>query len=71
MAKTKKVGSTGRFGTRYGKGVKKKFLGIESGQKKRKICPKCMKASLKRVASGVWACSKCGYKAAGRAYSPE
>ena len=71
MARTRKVGSTGRFGTRYGKGVKKKFLGIENAQKKKHVCPKCMKPSLKRIASGVWMCGKCGYKAAGRAYAPE
>jgi large subunit ribosomal protein L37Ae len=70
MARTKKVGSTGRFGSRYGKGVKKKFLSVEAEQKKKHVCPSCLKGKLSREAAGIWVCRKCGYKAAGRAYTP-
>lgn len=70
MGRTKKVGSSGRFGARYGKGVKKRITAIEKIQKKKYVCPKCMKAGMKRLASGIWACKKCGLKKAGKAYEP-
>ena len=68
MGRTKKVGPAGRFGIRYGKGVKKRLVEIESVQKAKHVCPNCMKPTLKRKASGVWEGRKCGMKIAGRAY---
>ncbi len=68
--KTKKVGSTGRYGPRYGTRVKKVVRAIESEQKKRHICPKCERKALVRVAPGIWVCKKCGAKIAGGAYTP-
>lgn len=70
MARTKKVGSSGRFGARYGKGVKNRVLKIENIQRKKHACPNCLKPGLKRVASGIWKCDKCGSKFAGKAYEP-
>ncbi len=69
MARTKKVGSAGRFGIRYGKGVKEKVIEIERSQKAKHVCPSCMKPTIRREASGVWKCRKCGIKIAGRAYN--
>ena len=31
-------------------------------------CPQCLNMSIKRVASGIWSCKKCGLKIAGKAY---
>ncbi len=70
MGRTKKVGPSGRFGTRYGKGVKKRIVEIERVQKKKHVCPQCLKPGMKRVASGIWLCRKCGLKMAGKAYEP-
>lgn len=70
MGRTKKVGSTGRFGVRYGKGVKKRLLKIEKAQKAKKTCPRCLKPGMKRLSPGIWECRKCGLKFAGRAYDP-
>lgn len=70
MGRTKKVGSSGRFGARYGKGVKKRLTKIEDAQKRKHQCPRCMRPGLKRVASGIWECRKCGLKMAGKAYEP-
>jgi large subunit ribosomal protein L37Ae len=64
------VGSTGRFGARYGKGIKKKFNEIEKIQKAKHACPRCLKSGMKRVSPGIWHCRKCGLKFAGRAYDP-
>jgi large subunit ribosomal protein L37Ae len=70
MARTKKVGLTGRFGVRYGRGIKKRFMEIEKPQKSVKTCPRCLKAGLRRLSPGIWYCKKCGLKFAGRAYEP-
>lgn len=70
MVKTKKVGSTGRFGSRYGLGVKQRLLAIENKQKATYECPSCHKVKLKRLSSGIWLCNGCEIKVAGRAYAP-
>ena len=68
MAKTKKVGSSGRFGVRYGTRGKKVVMTIEKEQKKRQVCPYCERPALKREAVGIWKCRKCNKKFAGAAY---
>jgi len=70
MGKTKKVGITGRFGPRYGRGVKVELEKIERRQKALYFCPSCKRKSLKRVSAGIWECKKCNAKIAGGAYSP-
>ncbi len=70
MAKTKKVKSAGRFGARYGLKLRKKLIEVENKQKKKHECPSCKKKGLKRIASGIWECPKCGNKFAGKAYFP-
>lgn len=62
--------TTGRFGSRYGKGVKKRVAEIERFQKQRHACPRCGMLYVKRVSSGIWKCKKCGAKFAGSAYIP-
>jgi len=66
----KKVGSTGRFGARYGRGVKVVVEKIEKKQRMIYVCPSCKGKSLKRLSAGIWACSKCKTKFAGGAYTP-
>lgn len=67
---TKKIGSMGRFGPRYGKRVKKINSPIEKIQKQRHKCPYCERSAVKRVASGIWTCRKCNAKFSGGAYKP-
>ena len=72
MAHTKKIGSAGRFGARYGRKLKKKLIDVEKLQHTKHVCPSCKKVGgIKRVASGIWTCKKCGVKFAGKAYTPE
>ena len=68
MAKATKYGSTKRFGVRYGRTVKEKFGALEKQQKASYKCPKCHKPKVKRVNTGIWQCTKCNYKFAGKAY---
>jgi large subunit ribosomal protein L37Ae len=71
MGKTLKVKSTGRFGARYGVGIRKRLLKVESKKKKRYVCPECEYKRVKRLASGLFKCSKCGIKFAGGAFFPK
>ena len=69
MGKTKKVGSTGRFGSRYGRRVKVALKKIERKHKIMYTCPSCKKRSVRRISAGIWQCQKCNTKFAGGAYS--
>jgi len=71
MAKrTDKAGSSGRYGTRYGVVIRKLTRDIERSQRSRFECPSCHHKSVKRVASGIWACRHCDAKFAAACYSP-
>jgi len=71
MGNTKKVSETGRFGSRYGVGIRKRIHKIEQKQKEKSSCPACGAAKVKRLAAGLFVCAKCGHKFAGGAYVPE
>ncbi len=71
VKKTRKVGSAGRFGSKYGKKIRDNVKKIELRSKAKHKCPQCGKLSLKRKASGIWECSKCDTKMAGGAWSPQ
>lgn len=68
--RTEKVGTTGRYGPRYGTRCKKIIAVIEKEQRKKQVCPYCERPALKRVAAGIWHCNKCNVKFAGAAYFP-
>ncbi|MDO8870401.1 MAG: 50S ribosomal protein L37Ae [Methanobacteriaceae archaeon] len=70
MARTKKVGITGRFGARYGRKAKRTVKQIEENMKKKHVCPTCDRPAVKRVSSGIWKCRKCGAVFTGGAYVP-
>ncbi|MHA2363128.1 MAG: 50S ribosomal protein L37ae [Candidatus Hodarchaeales archaeon] len=70
MPRTKKLGITGRFGTRYGSTLRKRVKFIEDTQKQWHICPQCNSKRVKRVSIGIWACRKCDFKFTGGSYSP-
>lgn len=61
--------STKRFGARYGRKVKNRLADIESVRKSPKKCPYCHSYSVKRIATGIWYCKKCGSKFTGKAYN--
>lgn len=67
MAKTRIVGSAGRFGVRYGQRVKRRIADIESKQRKKQKCIFCHGKAV-RLSKGIWHCRKCGKKFAGHAY---
>ena len=71
MGNTKKVGSAGRFGSRYGVGIRKRLLKVEDKQKEAKECPHCGSDSVKRENKGIFLCKKCGFEFVGGAYFPQ
>jgi large subunit ribosomal protein L37Ae len=70
LARTKKVGSTGRFGARYGAKLRRRVLDIEKKRNEPTRCPACATRALKRQAVGLWKCKKCDLLFAGGAYVP-
>jgi large subunit ribosomal protein L37Ae len=68
--RTKKVGTSGRFGVRYGVTVRKKIADVEAVAKGRHECPKCMAVSMSRTANGIWFCNHCGAILASSSYMP-
>jgi ribosomal protein L37a len=70
-AKGKVTGSSGRFGCRYGRFVRKRVAEIEAVSGALHRCPKCDMQSIQRRGTGIWECRKCQYKFAGGAYQPQ
>ena len=68
--RTKKVGTSGRYGPRYGVKLRRRISALEQRQKKKHVCPECHYTAVKRVSTGIWTCKHCGYKFAGGAYLP-
>ena len=56
------------LGAKFGTPVRKRYGRLAHLQRKYRICPSCGSVSLKRKASGIWACLKCDFRIAGEAY---
>ena len=70
-AKLKKTRFAGRFRTGIGSRVRKEFNAIESTQRKKHASPFSEKGKAKRIAAGIWKCSRTGKVFAGPAYALE
>jgi len=68
--RTKKVGPTRGFGSRYGATVRKRYIKVVTEMKKTHRCPQCGLLRVKRISVGVWKCRKCGFTFTGGAYTP-
>ena len=69
--RTKKVGTAGRFQSRYGVRSRQMVRDVESQQKLKHKCPRCGQAAVRRTSTGIWVCHKCGNTFAGGAYLPK
>ncbi|KAJ1953093.1 60S ribosomal protein L43, partial [Linderina pennispora] len=67
--RTKKVGVTGKYGTRYGASLRKQVKKMEITQHARYTCTFCGKDSVKRTAVGIWKCNGCRKVTAGGAWT--
>ena len=70
MPRTKKVGPTRGFGTRYGATVRKRYMKVTAGLKISHKCPQCGFVKVKRKSVGIWQCGKCNFTFTGGAYMP-
>lgn len=66
--RTKKVGSTGWMGPRYGIRIRRRVIEIDQARSRASACPRCSTVTLHRVASGVFECRRCGTRFASGAY---
>ena len=68
---TKKQGTAGRFGSRYGNILRRKVSEIEKNSRGKHTCPFCNKEKkVRRQAYGIWKCSSCEKVFVGGAYKP-
>ncbi|KAL5492530.1 RPL43 [Sanghuangporus weigelae] len=67
--RTRKVGVTGKYGTRYGASLRKQVKKMEITQHARYTCTFCGKDSVKRTAVGIWGCRACKKIIAGGAWT--
>jgi large subunit ribosomal protein L37Ae len=66
--RTKKVGISGKYGTRYGATLRKLIKKIEESQHASYDCTFCGKTAVTRVSTGIWKCRGCKKVQAGGAY---
>jgi large subunit ribosomal protein L37Ae len=71
MAKKVKLGSTKRYGTRYGRRNKDKVAALEKQHRGKHKCPYCNYVKVIRLVKGIWNCEKCGARFTGKAYTYE
>ncbi|KAM0804523.1 ribosomal protein L37ae [Usnea florida] len=67
--RTKKVGVTGKYGTRYGASLRKQVKKMEISQHARYMCTFCGKTTVKRHSVGIWSCGACRKTVAGGAWT--
>jgi large subunit ribosomal protein L37Ae len=68
--RTKKVGTSGRYSSRYGVKSRTMIREVENQQRRRHECPQCGQKTVQRTSTSIWTCSKCGNIFAGGAYLP-
>ncbi|OGS55724.1 MAG: hypothetical protein A3K60_03055 [Euryarchaeota archaeon RBG_19FT_COMBO_56_21] len=68
--RTKKVGTSGRLGPRYGVRIRKRIADVEAVSKGRHECPKCRVVAMQRMANGIYNCRHCGARMASSSYMP-
>ncbi len=67
--RTKKVGPTGWMGPRYGIRIRHRVVEIDRVRSAPSTCPRCATVTVRRVASGIFECSRCGTRYASNAYA--
>ena len=64
----RKTKTTTQFGAKFGSSLRKKYTKATTNLRQKRNCPECNSIKFKRIAIGIWACDKCGYKVADSAY---
>jgi large subunit ribosomal protein L37Ae len=66
--RTKKIGSTGWMGARYGLRIRRRVAEIDRSRSIDAACPKCATVTVRRISSGVFQCRRCHTQFASGAY---
>ncbi|MCI4322780.1 MAG: 50S ribosomal protein L37ae [Thermoplasmata archaeon] len=66
--RTKKIGSTGWMGPRYGIRIRRRVQEIDRIKTSSSACPKCATVTVQRRGSGVYQCRRCHRTFASGAY---
>ena len=69
--RSRRTGSAGRFGARYGRLARRRVAEIESDMHADHVCPECGASAVDRKGTGIWECASCGHRYTGGAYRPE
>ena len=69
MPTPKNLSAMKRFGARYGRSLKQRFIEVENLHRIKYKCPYCANISVKRLSAGIWQCRKCDSKFTGKAYT--
>lgn len=69
--RSRRTGSAGRYGPRYGRVARRRVSEIEEAMRDTHECPDCGAESVTRSGTGIWECGRCGYRFAGGTYRPE
>jgi ribosomal protein L37AE/L43A len=67
-SKKKKIGAFGKFGAGYGRNIRNSYNAIEALQRQDQPSPFHPRGKAKRIAAGIWKCTKTGKVFAGHAY---
>lgn len=67
----RRTGSSGRFGSRYGRVARRRVSEIEAEMRGPHVCPDCGAERVERTDAGIWTCSRCDYTFTGGAYRPQ
>ena len=70
MAKKGKLGGAKTWGARYGRKLREKVASIRAITSSKSKCPYCAYFAVRRQAVGIFYCTKCDAKFAGKAYAP-
>ncbi|MBU0953576.1 MAG: 50S ribosomal protein L37ae [Nanoarchaeota archaeon] len=70
MGRTKKVGVAGTYGSRYGKTMRDRIKRVHAVRHAPHRCSRCLKQRIVRDAPGIWRCTVCSLKFAGKAHTP-
>ncbi|CAD7769240.1 50S ribosomal protein L37Ae [Candidatus Methanoperedenaceae archaeon GB50] len=68
--KGKKTGTSGRYGARYGRKLRRITATIEARTKQKYKCPQCKHNTLQRTHTGIWKCTKCNHTTTGGTHTP-
>jgi len=70
MPRRRKLSYGLRLRTRGGASLRKRWTRVVSAMRSPHKCPSCGSRTVSRESTGIWSCSKCGYRFAGGAYLP-